>query len=268
MVAHLKLMLACTVAGLAMAQGARAQPAAPDVTDLEFSCMHYLAGYGAKFAYARLKCVTKCMQGVWKGYGDPAECSPPYGGATASCMVDSVYNLKGAEDKYRLVILKKCDPVYKPGKDCPECYNGGDCSETGAASDWVQNVAGQTDSFVPGVFCEGTGAQYTEQTCQRSTAKGVAKYYAAATKCYDKCYLYARRGIGTFAECAPPATDGGTNGCLTAANAKYRAFIDQECHKPGALPECGPFTYPDGTQWLDLTRIWLEGNIPAQFCGS
>jgi hypothetical protein len=256
-----KIALATLAALVLVARGASAQPAAPDVTDLEFNCMRNVVKHGAKSAYSRLKCVTKCMQGAWKGYVDPAECQPPYGGATATCLVDSVYHRRGVEDKYLLAIRKACDATLKPGRECPACYSaGGDCSQTGAASDWVQNIAGQADSFVPGIFCEVTGADLDEQNCQKSTARGITKYFAAASKCYDKCYLYARRGIGTFDECAPPATDGDTNGCLTAARAKYRAFIDQECHPDGALPECGS-TYPDGDQWLTLAGYWLEGNI-------
>jgi len=260
-----------TVAALVLvARGVWAQPATPDVTDLEFSCMRNVAKHGAKAAYNRFKCVTQCVKYAWKGVVDPAECQPPYGGATSVCLVDNAYHRRGVEDKYLLAIRKACDATLKPGRECPTCYSpSNDCSATGAASDWVQREALIADSFVPGVFCEVTGAGADELNCQRSTAKGIAKWLAASTQCYDKCFDNARRGVWQFSDCDVSAPQGGTAGCLNAARAKYAAYIDKECHPAGALPDCpDPDNYPDGDTWIGLADNWIFNDIPAEFCGS
>src|SRR6185369_274457 len=171
------------------------------VTDAEFKCEQAVDKAGAKFVGAKSKCVSKCLTTFWKGDGPSSDCFPPYGGVTAQCIDDTVLNLKGAEDKFGIAIKKACDPATKPGTDCPECYNGGDC--VAFANDQVANLEGQVDSFVPGVACE-LGADAGEQKCQLSTAKALSKLVGSVVKCYDKCQKNARKGLITEASCAPP----------------------------------------------------------------
>ena len=88
-------------------------------------------------------------------------------------------------------------------------------------------------------------------------------------QCYDKCFDNARRGVWQFSDCDVSAPQGGTAGCLNAARAKYAAYIDQECHPAGALPDCpDPDNYPDGDTWIGLADNWIFNDIPAEFCGS
>lgn len=137
-------------------------------------------------------------------------------------------------------VRSACDPTFKPGTQCPGCYDGGDCTQTGFAGDTVASFENEVDSFVPGVFCERAGAFILEQRCEKTTAKWLGKYAVSAGKCYDKCNANARKGITPFADCAPPAVDSTTAGCLSVAEAKAVYYIDHDCHAPPSIPDgCG-----------------------------
>jgi len=262
---------------LALVGTASAQPAAPAVNDAEFKCMASQSKAAGKFVGSKSKCVQKCLQAFWKvGSVTPeSDCLPPYGGTTAQCVDDtSVLNKKGAEDKYRDAIRKACDVTFKAGTDCPECFDANsDCSTSGYATNQVQNIEGQVDSFVPGVGCERTGADPAEQKCQLNTAKVLAKHVGSINKCYDKCMANARKGMGAFADCmpgsVPPASLTAT--CLNNATAKAVAGVDKKCNLvvPNANPDCpGPDQYPSGAAWVNLVNIAIEGNVPGNYCAS
>ena len=245
-----------------------AQPAPPDVNDLEFKCMRGAAKAEAKFVGAKAKCVAKCLGNYWKGlFATPDDCFPPYGGVTASCIHEP---LKGAESKFEAYMLKYC--VLASGADCPECYAGGDC--TVATSDRVQSVEGVVDSFVPGIACETSGAAPLEQRCQLQTLKTFGKYYTSGVKCYTACFQNARSDGTPVGDCIPsshgvPVTDGRTNGCLTSARAKASATIHKYCHEtstPEATPECGIDPYPDGDAWVDEFDQALETAFLPSYC--
>jgi hypothetical protein len=239
-------------------------------TDEEFTCMQAVSKAGAKFVGAKAKCVDKCLKNFWKGITPEADCLPPYGGTTLdNCITDQVTGLKGAEDKFRISIQKKCDPGFKAGTDCPECYNGGDCSAAGFAGDQVQNIEGQIDSFVPGVACERAGADPEEQKCQSNTAKSLSKQVSGVVKCYDKCKKNERKGLAAPGSCNPPASDAATATCVSAANNKAILAVNKKCGDvvPSAEPDCGgPDNYPDGASWVNLVDIAISGQVPNTYC--
>src|SRR5688572_25060587 len=106
---------------------ARAQPFEPDVTTEEFRCMSVTSRASQRFMKNRFKCITKCFQRYWRLQAVESECLPPYSGATLDCMEGD----DGTDARLTAAIVKKCDVAR--GKDCPECYSGGDCSPTGEA---------------------------------------------------------------------------------------------------------------------------------------
>jgi hypothetical protein len=267
---------------LALVGTASAQPAAPDVNDVEFKCMQQVNKAGAKFTGAKAKCVSKCLGGFWKvpPLNPQSDCLPPYGGATATCIADP---LKGAEVKFANAIKKACDPNTKVGTDCPECYSGGDCADTGEASNRVQNIEGQIDGFVPGVACERAGAAKEEQKCMLNTAKTLSKYVGAATKCYSKCYQNSRKGLAptNIADCNPFPADAATATCVTKAFDKSVAGVDKKCRAVGesgpgandgtiAVPDCGMGTnnYNDGFTWTNLVDFAVNTTLATTFCDS
>ena len=268
-------------------------------TDAEFKCEAASDKAGAKFVGAKSKCIQKCLANAWKGLGPFSDCYPPYGGSTAQCIDDTVLDLKGAEDKYRDSIRKACDPGFKVGTDCPECYNSGDCSTSGYATDQVANIEGQVDSFVPGVACESAGATTAEQKCQTSTAKALVKQVGGVIKCYDKCFGNARKGLISVGTCAPPASDPATAACITKVDTKAILGIDKACGPEclngnttcgsntgtcsndslvqcGCDADCGDQSaaadcssaddYPTGSAWVNLVDIAISGNIPNTYC--
>jgi hypothetical protein len=257
----------CLLAASVFFAGVRTTPA-QTLTPKEFTCMvKSTARAETKFVTAKLKCVSKCFYEFWHSgeNASDADCLPPYGGVTAACLTDA---LKGAESKFTYSILKDC--VIASGADCPECYEGGNCTETGEASTRVEHVTGQLDSFVQGIFCERDDAMPQEQWCQRGVAKALAKFYAGQNKCYAKCFTYAQKGIVSAATCSPPGSDPVLGTCLFAARAKSIGKIDDICNDdevPHSEPECGGGTYPDGATWTNLADIWVAGNVASHYCG-
>jgi hypothetical protein len=244
----------------------------PDLTDAEFKCQGKVSKAGSKFVGAKAKCASKCVQTFRKnvpgdGYDDINDCYAPYGGTTLACIADP---LKGAEAKFALAIKKSCDPVTKPGADCPECYSGGDCSDGGEAGDRVANVENQVDSFGPGVFCEQPGADDGETKCELNTAKTLAKLVGAINKCYDKCNSNMHKAIIGAGQCNPPSpADGTTSTCITNARNKAILGVDKKCSVAGFIPDCaGTDDYPSGANWVNLVDIAIQGNVPGTYCGS
>lgn len=246
--------------------GAQAFP----VTDPEYKCMVSVSKAQGKFVGAKAKCGIKCIQNAVKGANPFADCYAPYGGATAECVDDTVLDKKGAEDKFRDAIKKACDPATKPGTDCPECYSGGDCSSSGEATNRVQTIEGQVDSFGPGVFCEQPGADAAETKCELNTAKVLSKHVGSVHKCYDKCFANLRKGLIPTGSCYPPGPpDATTAACVSTASGKAIAGVDKLCGDVGALPDCSSTDdYPNGTNWVNLVNLAVEGNMPALYCGS
>jgi hypothetical protein len=264
-----------------------AQPA----TDAQFKCEAQVDKAGAKFVGAKSKCVSKCLTNAWKAVGSFSDCYPPYGGSTAQCIKDTVLGLKGAEDKFTASIRKNCDPTFKAGTECPTCYDSGDCSLSGYASDQVQTIEGQVDSFVPGVACEGAGADPLEQKCQQSTAKALTKQVSGVIKAYDKCFGNARKGVISASSCAPPATDPATSAAIASVDAKAISGINKacggeclsgncngvgvgttcstnaDCGDQSVKPDCsGTDNYPTGSGWVNLVDVAISGNIPNTYC--
>jgi hypothetical protein len=210
-----------------------------------------------KFFGAKNKCVTKCEQNYRKGVGTLSDCYAPYGGATLTCITDP---LKGVEAKATSAIQKACNA---PGR-CPPCYNGGDC--TGFSLDWVQNAEGQLDSFVPGIYCDGT-TNTAVGKCMDNTGKVLWRYSASRAKCYDKCFANEIKGLIPAGSCDPEPTDPATSACQAAALSKAIPAINKLCADVGANPSCGPYPYPTGAEWSNLMSIAVDLNVPQLYCG-
>ena len=241
-------------------------------SDGEFKCEQSVSKFGAKFVSAKSKCVQKCLAGFWKvpSLNPDTDCLPPYGGNTALCIITNPLKpRKSAEEKFEDAIRKACDPTFKVGStaDCPECYNGGDC--TAFAGDQVQNLEGQVDSFVPGVACERAGASKEDQVCQTSTAKALTKQVGSVVKCYDKCKKNEFKGVAAPGSCTPPASDPATQTCVSTGNNKAILAADKKCSTIGVIPDCAggeSNDYPNGTSWVNLVDIAISGNIPTTYC--
>ena len=246
---------------------ALAQPDQPDVLPKEFACMSGRTKFASKFWLAKGKCVSKCLSNVWRGIEQENNCLPPtFGGVTALCVNDTVFGSKGAENKFEAAVMKVC--VTGPGADCPDCYAPDGCG-LGPTQDLVQAQEGQLDTFIPGIFCERTGADRAEQKCQLNTAKVVTKYFGTRHKCYTKCFVDERSG-GDPALCLVPATAEKAVACLATAEQKAIIAIDKYCDetlRPGSQPDCGA-SYPGGAFWTNAVNVVVDGMINPTFCAS
>jgi hypothetical protein len=222
-----------------------------------------------KFTAAKSKCVTKCQQGARKTppTNPASDCNPPYAGTTLTCVADPV---KGAEGKAISAIRKACDPTFVPGKDCPECYDGGDCTQAGYAGDRVASVESQLDAFVGLIWCDdsgsGDGLNAVEAKCQDTVAKTLAKFVAAKSKCYDNCVYNMFKGkIPPGYQCLPPATEPFLVACINNAEAKAIDGIDKFCLDD---PECYVPNFDTGAEWVSIAESAVDANIVQTYCGS
>lgn len=243
----------------ALASTAAAQPAPPDVNGTEYLCMKDAADAGAKFLYARTKCVIRCVKHVWRGDGLDADCHPPYGGKTAECLVR-------AETKFVKKFVKGCDQTLDPDDDCPECYSGGDCSASGDAASRASSLEADSDAFLEGLLCERAGASRLEQKCQQVTAKAVAKLFGVRMDCYERCFNITRDGNPPMSDCLPPPAHLPTDACLTSVALKYLEDIDERCAGPSEAPDGCSGGYPSAPAWDNLSAIWVAGNVIPTYC--
>lgn len=256
----MKLMIqGALVAGVVLGLGLA--PAQAQLSKDESKCQTGGAGAIAKFVGAKQKCITKCEAGARKGSNPATDCSPPYGGATATCINDP---LKGAEAKAVAAFQKACS------KDCPECYSGGNC--TTEANNRVTSTEAQIDALVSVIYCDDSASpdQLTtlEAKCQDATAKTLAKFVGAKSKCYAKCEAAEASGKLPPNSCNPPtAADAKTAACVQKAEGKSAAGIDKACAAPkGESPEC--YGTQNGTSFTALVEAAVDSTLPATYCAS
>ena len=94
------------------------------------------------------------------------------------------------------------------------------------------------------------------------------KYFARATKCYDKCYGLVQKGLFASSVCQPPASEPFTVTCLDEARADYVKYIKHDCGPPPASPVgCGS-PYPTAEDWIDMADTMAVGDVSLTYCAS
>ncbi len=192
---------------------------------------------------------------VRKGTTPATDCqAPAFGGATALCIADAA---KGAEAKARAGIAKVC------GKDCPECYAGGDCAATATAA--VSQVASTADvQLVPFVYCGmQSGLTSGEAKCEDTAAKNVTKLAGSLAKCVAKCKSGEAAGKVAIGSCGPQATDVAATACRKKAQDKSVAAIDKACSVE--QPACYP-SFP-GLLFAGIVTATADARYQDTYCG-
>ncbi len=229
-VASLFAVLACV---LAFPPSAAALPEA--LIKTEIGCQSALAKALGKYGKAR----TACEAGCQKKTPLSAECTPPFGGKTLTCV-------QKANDKLAALIAKKCLSGGNDEDSCPECYEelNGTCAGFGTATT-AQAVA-LTDDITGTIFCDDTGSpdglSKAEVKCQKALVAGFTGFVLSANGCAISCLKNERKGK-TDATCNPEAFlllsgDTKTVTCIFKAFTKLsKAF--GKCEAPaGDSPEC------------------------------
>jgi hypothetical protein len=241
------LGVATLVLSAAVPHTASAQPLEPDVTTEEYRCMSVASRASQRFVKNRFKCVTKCFQRYWALQSVEAECVPPYAGETLACIAAA----DGVDARLTAAIVKKCDVAR--GKDCPECWSGGDCSASGEAGARPDVLGPPIDALLGEVFCERASAAQDERDCQLKTSKYLAKLVRNVGRCADVCAAQARAGAVDFAQCLDASSP--TMGvCLAALRARPVAAIYAACEDKFADPDgCGD-PYPAADDWAAIAE--------------
>ncbi|MCW5892257.1 MAG: hypothetical protein KIT14_17185 [bacterium] len=235
-----------------------AATATPDTKD-QLKCQTEASKNLGKFVTAKTKCVTKCLVAARKSGGSFADCLPPYGGATAACILDPA---KGAEAKARGKIAKAC------AKDCPGCYAAdGNCPD---GASLLADAAAEIDTVGPLVFCvEAGGGRPSKQEakCEDGVSKQLVKFVGAKNKCFAKCVTNAFQGKIDVAGCEQGnVTDSATRACIAKVESKATAAIDKSCAAPkGAVPACHVFA--SGARWVAAAESGVDRQTPDLFCG-
>src|SRR6516162_3507401 len=173
-----QLVALTAAAGLLVAASAMAQ-GLPTNKDM-LKCETGTGGALSKFTGAKTKCASKCLATQRKTMGPYTDCFAPYGGATLTCITDSV---KGAEAKAAAAIVKACNS--KPDA-CPACFPAGAC--TGNNS-FVHSTETTLDAFGPLTYCVEKGGgtpSKTDAKCEDGLVKNLVKFTGAKGKCYTK----------------------------------------------------------------------------------
>lgn len=233
-----------------------ALPVRAEITFDEAVCQTKADLAAWKFVASKTACLISCQRAVRKGEVDPATCVPPYPpGSTHGCIQSKEGRANGR-------ICRVCNP------DAPECYPG-ICSETTTELLTLVDEA-YVGSFLPGIYCDDStspdGLTALEGKCQDAVAKYLVKYAYGRAKCYAKCRLNEFKGVLAPGSCVPPASDPVTLACIANLEPKAALRIDRYCNAPYDEPECDGNDYPNGSSWVTLMGLAVDGFEPTFYC--
>jgi len=218
----------------------------------ELKCESNASKSVSKYAGSQVGCRNKCWAGVRKGDAtkncDPAALDT----VTQACITAAQQKATG--------YAGKCS-------DCPECYDNGNCgSDAVGKIQTATNLVNTQDSGQPGTVHCGTTSSTTKENgaCQDNTGKVLTKFVSALAKCTQKCKANEAKGKVAAGSCDPPASDPGTQGCISAAQGKCVTGVDKKC---GAnAPACWSAPYNNGAGWCALVHGIVDSQYNEFFC--
>jgi hypothetical protein len=227
-------------------------PAVAIPTKDEAACQQQAARQLGTAALKRIKCLVACDKRALKNKVPAADCLPPYGSKTRTC-VDTVIA------KARIAIDEKCD------LDCPECWSGGDCAAH--VPSLLSLVETTVDGVVPLVRCDDglsdDGLTKDEAKARQKVAVAIGAYTLGTEKCLATCRAGEASGKIPRGACAGLATtDPKGLACLIkVADKAFVTLENPELDTPECLASDLPFALP-----------YLSGIVddldPALFCAS
>ena len=197
-----------------------------------------------------------------KAGGPYDECRAPYGGATATCILDAK---KGAEAKARKRIGKACE------KACPTCYDvrrqlpgrrrlrgddGGPRRRRRPARSTASRPAARR-------------RPRPQAKCEDGVAKSLIKFAGAKAKCYDKCVDQAVQGEDSRGQLhTGDPSDADTQECI--AKAEEQGGREHRQGVRGAVARsrratAGATTAPSGSAVIENL---VDAQAPLVYCSS
>ncbi len=230
-------------------------------------CETSTGGALSKFTGSKSKCASKCLTTARKTSGPYTDCFAPYGGATLTCITDSV---KGAEAKAaagdrRRRAAPRRTPVPRASRPAPARTTRGNNS-------FVHGTETTLDAFGPLAYCVEHGGgtpSKTDAKCEDGLVKNLVKFAGAKGKCYTKCLSNAFAGKVPAATCVAPATDPATVACVSKAFGKAVAALDKACFvAPATFPSCYGAGFNTSQDWVNLTEGAVDTVSNEVGCGS
>jgi len=259
--------------GIALAAGALCFVTSPVFAQVapgnkdELKCETGQSKTTGKFVSSKAKCAMKCLSTARKTMGPYTDCTPPYGGVTATCISDATTG-KGAEQKAVAGITKGCT------KDCPACYADNTPSDCPGGTGFVASAETNVDLVGPAVFCIENGGgtpNKVQAKCEDGVAKALVKYVGSFGNAVSKCVTNAFNGkIGANACVFSGSTipDPATQAAITKAAGKTADSIDKVCaNVPGATPPCYQASLDSGAELTAFITGILATASPNSFCG-
>ena len=250
---------AIVTAAVALSVVVLATPVAAQVTDDESKCQIGASLAVSKFVTDKSKCLIKCEQGARKSLNPASDCDPDFAGTTQACV-------QRAEDKATGLEQSKC------AKDCPECYQGGDCAADSNAR--VEDAENQVEVLAALVYCDDSGStdglSAAEAKCADTTAKTLSNFAKKKLNCYAKCRKTEHQGSIPAGSCTPPASDATTQACIQKEETKAAFLIDKKCDpnvsSNADSPDC--WAGRTGTQWAALVESAVDMGQSSLYCAS
>jgi hypothetical protein len=140
---------------------------------------------------------------------------------------------------------------------------------TVAALLWTFSIAGAQVPAAPEV-------NDAEFKCMYTAAKAEAKFAVGKAKCITKCFTYAWKGIGTFADCIPPY-GGITAPCIfdstyfrRGVENKFQLQMEKSCVRVSSAdcPECyaGGDCVVAANFRVQIAEAIVDSFVPNVFC--
>lgn len=224
--------------------------ASADLTRAEQTCQRTLGPATDHFGAAIAACVVRCDAKVARRKAVAADCIAPYGTATRACIEKA--NLAAHR-----AIRRGCT------RDCPECYQGGDCAAYG---DGAVTVTGQVvDGLVAQVLCDDAasadGLTAAEDRCRRGAGAALANAARAMGACFVRCRRDEEHGRLAAQACAGTPLPDSARACLDHVKSVARRAIGRRCADP---PEC-----VDPLALVDTLETQITGDYQILiFCAS
>ncbi|MDG2306722.1 MAG: hypothetical protein P8R42_19130 [Candidatus Binatia bacterium] len=259
MLARTTALLSVAVLFFTASFPAYAQETPDELTSNEWRCERQTARSTVDAAAGTTDCILECEQAAKTN--PLRNCQGPFGFDTTTQLC-----LSRAQAQPEIRMLRKC-----AAEDCPECYNGGDCSSFRNFS-LFQGVSHSSERMRL-IACDDTaspdGLNPKEERCRHQLAQAADRLQVQLRRCFDDCQGRRRRGTATEESCRTDALlTGDADDKLERCAYKARVRFLRSCLDCDDEPECFSPQFPRGScpDLLALVEDQAQEDEEALFC--